>query len=102
VVVISCTKRSAPSTAASSGRRTLGAEHGGELGAEDLDGDLPVVLAILGQIDRRHATAPQLPLDAVAVGQGGLEAVELVGVVGHGGLLRAVNLCKLGCFRRDG
>ena len=34
---------------------------------------------VLSEIDRRHATAADLPLDGVAVREGGFEAVEGVG-----------------------
>ena len=51
----------------------LGADHGGELGAEHLDGDPPAVLQVLGQVDRRHPALPQLALDLVPIGQRRLE-----------------------------
>ena len=53
----------------------LGAEHGGELGLEHLDRDLSVVPQVLGEVDRRHAARAELALDAVAVGEGGREAL---------------------------
>ena len=31
---------------------------GGELGAEDLEGDRPVVPEVVGEVDRGHAAAP--------------------------------------------
>ena len=73
------------------GEEPLGAEHGGELGLEDLDGDLAVVLEVVGEIDRRHAALAELALDAVAVGQGGLEggARFCRGSSGRGGLLQS-------------
>jgi len=52
----------------------LGAEHGGELRAQHLDGDLAVVFEVLGQIDGSHAALAELTLDAVAIGEGGREA----------------------------
>jgi hypothetical protein len=60
----------------------LGAEGGGELGAEDLEGDSAVMLQVLGEVDGGHAALPELPLDAVALGEGGLEAGHRVGHVG--------------------
>ena len=51
----------------------LGADHRRELRPQHLDRDLAVVLQVLGEIHRRHAALPQLPLDAVAVGEGGGE-----------------------------
>ena len=62
----------------------LGAERGGELGAEDLHRDLAVVLQVLGEVDGGHAALAELALDAVAVGEGGLEAGHRVGHVGLG------------------
>ena len=38
----------------------LAAEDGGELGVEDLDGDLAAVLQVFGEIDRGHAALAQL------------------------------------------
>ena len=52
----------------------LGAEDGGELGLQHLERHLAVVLQVLRQVDGGHAPLAQLPLDAVAVGQGGGEA----------------------------
>ena len=51
----------------------LGAERGGELGAEDLEGDA-LCLQVVREVDRGHPPAPELALDDVAVGQRGLEA----------------------------
>ncbi len=47
----------------------FGTERGGELGPQDLDGDVAIVLEVLREIDRGHAARAELPLDAVAVGQ---------------------------------
>jgi hypothetical protein len=52
----------------------VGAEHGGQLGPEDLEGDLAVVLQVRAEIDGGHAALAELALDAVAVGEGSLEA----------------------------
>jgi hypothetical protein len=41
-------------------------ERGRELGSQHLDGDLPVVPQVLGQIDRRHATPAELAHQRVA------------------------------------
>ena len=57
-ILISRRKRSVPSD-------------GGELRAQHLDGDLAVVLQVLGEVHRGHAALAQLALDAVAVGQSG-------------------------------
>jgi hypothetical protein len=37
----------------------LGAEHGGELGLEDLNRDLATVLAVVGEIDDRACRPPR-------------------------------------------
>ena len=60
----------------------LDAEDGAELGAEDLEGDLAVVLEVGGEEDRRHAAGAELALDAVALLERGGEATE----VAHPGL----------------
>ena len=57
-------------------QEALGADDGGQLGAEDLDGHLAVVLEVLGEIDGGHAALAQLALDAVAVGEGGTQGVR--------------------------
>ncbi|MEE9180010.1 MAG: hypothetical protein V3U22_03875, partial [Vicinamibacteria bacterium] len=38
---------------------------------ENLEGDLALVLQVLGEIDRRHPTATKFTFDAVAVGKSG-------------------------------
>ena len=47
-----------------------------QLGTQHLDGHPPVVLEILGEVDRGHAALAQLALKPVAVGQGRGEPVE--------------------------
>ena len=64
--------------------KPLGAERGGEFGPQHLEGHLAVVLEVAGKIDRRHPARANLPLDGVAVGEGGGEAGELVG---HGRIM---------------
>ena len=61
----------------------LGADDGGQLGPQDLDGDLAVVLEVLRQVDGGHAARAELALEAVAVGERLGEAGE---DVGHQGL----------------
>ena len=53
--------------------------HGGEFGVEDLDGDLAVVLEVVGEVDGGHAALAELALEAVAVGEGGGEAGDGIG-----------------------
>jgi hypothetical protein len=52
---------------------SFGTQHGGQLGLEDLDRNLAVVLEILGEIDRGHAARTELTLDAVPVREGSHE-----------------------------
>ena len=50
-------------------QETLGADDGGQLGAEDLDGDLALVAEVVREVDRGHAALAELALQAVAIGQ---------------------------------
>ncbi len=59
-------------------QETLPTEDSSQLRAKDFDRDRPVMLDVLGEVDRRHATGTEFPLDGVAVGEGGGEAVEQV------------------------
>ena len=52
------------------GQEPLGAEDRGEFGPQHLERDLPLVLQILGQVDRGHPAGAEFPLDPVAVGEG--------------------------------
>src|SRR5262249_20736578 len=45
---------------------------------QDFDGNLAVVLEILGEVDGRHSTLPKLTLEAIAVGESGLEQLYRV------------------------
>ena len=47
----------------------VAADHGGELGLQDLEGDLAVVLEVFGELDGGHAALAELALDAVTGGQ---------------------------------
>ncbi len=49
----------------------FGAEHGRQLRPQHLERDPAVVPQVLGQVDRCHAALAELPLDAVAIGEGG-------------------------------
>jgi len=64
VVLISLRNRSAPID-----RRELRAQH--------LDRDFPVVLQVLGEIDRGHPAGAELPFNAVVLGDGDAEALNL-------------------------
>ena len=57
----------------------LGAERGGELGMQHLERDRAVVLEVLGEVDRGHAAAAELALEAVAIGEGRLQGGAQVG-----------------------
>jgi hypothetical protein len=52
----------------------LGAEANREFAMEELQRDETIVLEITCEVDRSDPAAPELALDRVAVGQGGLEA----------------------------
>ncbi len=52
---------------------------GRQLGVQHLDGHVPVVLEIGGEVDRGHAAATQFALDGVAFLERGLQAGESVG-----------------------
>ena len=47
-------------------QETLGTDHGGQLGFEDLERDLAFVLEVVGQVDGGHAAFTQLALDGVS------------------------------------
>ena len=49
---------------------------GGEVGPQDLDRHLAVVLEVLGQVDSGHPAATKLLLDSVPVCEGCFEALE--------------------------
>ncbi len=60
-------------------KEALGPERRSDLRAQHLDGDLAMVLEILGEKYERHPTPPQLAFDRVAVGECCLELGEEVG-----------------------
>jgi hypothetical protein len=55
----------------------LGAEQGGQLGAENLQRHTAVVPEVLGQVNCGHAPMAKLAKDRVALGEGRRQAVEL-------------------------
>ena len=55
--------------------KPLGAQCGGEVGPEDFYRDLTVVLAVLGQVNGGHTTRTEFPIDGIAVGERGCEAI---------------------------
>ena len=58
----------------------VGPHRRGELGAEDFEGDLAVMLEVLSQIHGRHPAHADFALNAVATAEGGGEKIELVGI----------------------
>ncbi len=50
-------------------QEAVGADGGGQLGAQNLDRHLSLMPEVAGEIDRRHAALTQFTLDAVAVGK---------------------------------
>jgi len=61
------------------GKEALAPERGREVGVEHLDGDLAIMANVVRQVHGRHAALAQLPLDAVAVLEGGGEGGDAVG-----------------------
>ncbi len=50
-------------------KKAFGADLGGDFGAENLEGHLPVVAKVVGQEDDRHSAFPELATDRVAAGE---------------------------------
>ena len=60
------------------------AQHGHQLGAHDLHRDVPVVLHIPSQVDRRHRAVPKLAPDHVMISERCADAINrTAGRVGH-------------------
>ena len=51
----------------------LGAERLGQLGTQDLDSSLALVLQIVSEVDRGHAALTQLAIDAVSPDERGAQ-----------------------------
>ena len=64
-----------------------GPSAGGELGVKHFQGDRPVVAEVMGQVDRGHAAAPELALEAVAVGKRGTNSLRTSSCEGAPGLV---------------
>jgi hypothetical protein len=60
------------------GEESLGPHHGGELGLQDLERDLALVLEVVGEVDGRHAALAELALDTVAAFEGRVQAGDRV------------------------
>jgi hypothetical protein len=74
-----------PGSEADLAEEALGTQGRGELRVEQLQGDPPVVLEVLGEIDRGHSAAAELALETVAVAE---SVPELDDDIGHSGGLR--------------
>jgi hypothetical protein len=59
--------------------KAIGTDGRGEVRVEDLDGDIAVVLKVLGQEDCGHAAAAELAFDGVPVAEGAAECADRVG-----------------------
>ena len=59
--------------------KPLGIEGGRQIGTDDLEDDATVELQIVGETRNRHPAATHLMFDAVAVCEGGFDAVQQVG-----------------------
>ena len=59
-------------------QKALRPERRRQLGAQDLHGHPPLVLEILGEIDRGHAPATDLVQDSVARGQCSPKSLQLI------------------------
>jgi hypothetical protein len=63
-------------------KEPLRAQRGGELGPDDLDGDLAIVLEVVSQEHDRHSTTPELPVERVLTSQAVLQPRAEVGQLG--------------------
>ena len=61
-----------PSAEADLAQETIGSYRVSQLRAQDLERDRTVVPDMVGEVDRSHAAATELALDAVAVGHSSL------------------------------
>ena len=57
-------------------KEAIGTERGGELGMQHLEGDHPLVLAVLREVNGRHAAAAKLAVDGVRLRQRAAEALD--------------------------
>jgi hypothetical protein len=51
------------------GKKSLGAEYGGELGEEDFYGDFAAVTKVFSEVDCRHSAAADFAVDAVSISE---------------------------------
>jgi hypothetical protein len=57
---------------------TLRADPGGNLRMEDLDRDGAAMLEVVRQVDCRHSSAPDLPLEVIAAAQRGMHTIHYI------------------------
>jgi hypothetical protein len=60
------------------GQEALGTDDRGQLGLEDLERDLTLVLEVVGQLHGRHSALVELTLDRVAALQTGVQAGDSI------------------------
>ena len=58
----------------------LGADRGRQVGLQHLEGDLPLVLAVVREVDRRHPAAAEYARQRVALRQ---RCLQVLGDIGH-------------------
>ena len=66
------------------GEESLGAQRFREIILQHFHGDLSLVFDVVREEDGGHAADAEFALDEEAAGEGGVEAVGLLGHVGHG------------------
>ena len=59
-------------------KEAVGADPGGELGPQDLDGDRPIVAEVPAAIDDRHAAPAELAVEAIAALEAGRESGDRI------------------------
>ena len=57
-------------------KESLRRERGRDFGLQQLDGHVPAMPQVLGEEDRRHGSAPELPLDGIAALEHRLESCD--------------------------
>ena len=60
-------------------KESVGAQRCGEVGLQYLHGDRAVVLHVPSEIDHRHSTPAELPVDGVTVGEGLSQGFDIAG-----------------------
>lgn len=68
-------------------QKSLRAECLRQLGFEDLERHLTIVLEIVSEVDGRHTAVTERPLKPIAIGESGGDQLELCGGFAHGDAL---------------